>query len=234
MMDYENYFGQFGMDAMMGIFNNPMVMAALGTAVVVLLGVLAGLMLFGLVMYILESWGLHKLAKDRQIRHGWLAWLPLGYDWILGSIADHYHYVAKGHVRTRRKTLLGLSLAILILLLAQVSCLICYFGYLFQWFAIDYFVAVQLYAAAELIQLAIAVLNLILVIRRYIALHDLYASCEPDGAAAYLVISIILPITKPFFVFSCRKKEYGMPPRKPVMSVPTTWQPPEIPTLDEE
>lgn len=227
-------FSQFVMDAITGFFSDPMVMAVLSTIAVVVLGIFAGLMLFGLVMYILESRGLHKLAKDRQIRHGWLAWFPLGYDWILGSIADHYHYVAKGHIRGRRKTLLGLYLAIFVLVLVQIGCYVFYAAYMLNWFAIDFLVATQLYLVAELIRLAIAVLSLILMIHRYIALHDLYASCEPDGATAYLVISILLPVTEPFFVFSCRKKEYGMPPRKPVMSVPTTWQPPEIPTLDEE
>lgn len=230
MGGYENYMEQY----MQSIFKDPAVLAALSAVAVVLLGIVAGLMLFVLVMYILERWGLHKLAKDRQIRHGWLAWFPLGYDWIMGSIADHYHYVAKGHIRGRRKTLLGLYLAIFVLVLVQIGCYVFYAAYMLNWFAIDFLVATQLYLVAELIRLAIAVLSLILMIHRYIALHDLYASCEPDGATAYLVISILLPVTEPFFVFSCRKKEYGMPPRKPVMSVPTTWQPPEIPTLDEE
>lgn len=216
------------------MLRDPATMAAVNSVLVLILGIFAGLAIFGLICYILESWAVHKLARDRQIRHGWLAWLPVGFEWVLGSIADQYHYVAKGRVHGRRKVLLGLAVAILAVFLVQIGCYACYFAWLYDLVALEYSFVLQLYSVAQVLQLAIAVLVLILTIHRYIALHDLYASCEPDGATAYLVISILLPVTEPFFVFSCRKKEYGMPPRKPVMSVPTTWQPPEIPTLDEE
>lgn len=231
---YTDYMDDYGFGAMMEVFNDPAFLAVLDVVLMVLAGVLAGIMLFGLIMYILESRGMQKLAKDRQIRHGWLAWIPVARMWVLGSIADQYQYVAKGRVRSRRKTLLWLTLSNVILALVQIVGVACYLGYLLEWFAIDYFVALQMYSIADILNLAVAIIGLIAQIHAYIALHDLYASCEPDSASAYLVISILIPITQPFFVFSCRNKEYGMPPRKPAMSVPTTWQPPEIPNLDEE
>ena len=42
----------------------------------------------------------------------------------------------------------------------------------------------------------------------------------------FLVLSIVFNITEPFFVFSCRNKDFGMPPRKQDFQMPQ--QPPQI------
>lgn len=41
---------------------------------------------FSAVTYILQSLGLYTVAKRRGINNPWLAWLPIGNVWILGSI----------------------------------------------------------------------------------------------------------------------------------------------------
>lgn len=46
--------------------------------------------LLSVVLYVLQALGLQTIAKRRGIRHGWLAWLPLGDLWILACIADDY------------------------------------------------------------------------------------------------------------------------------------------------
>ena len=63
----------------------------------------------------------------------------------------------------------------------------------------------------------------------FMALHDVYASMDPDNKVLFLVLSILLGVTKPFFLFFNRNKDLGMPPRKqePVFTPPQEpqWQP---------
>lgn len=63
----------------------------------------------GLVQYILTSLALYTIADRRGIKNPWLAWLPVAYYWLLGSIADNYDET-HGINRSWRKTLLILAL----------------------------------------------------------------------------------------------------------------------------
>ena len=49
----------------------------------------------------------------------------------------------------------------------------------------------------------------------YIALYKVYKSCTPKNATLYLVLSIVVSVTQPFFVFFSRNKDEGMPPAQP-------------------
>ncbi len=167
-----------------------------------------------IVVYVLQSVGLYTIAKRRGIYHPWLAWLPLGNMWILGSISDQYQYVSKGKVRSRRKILLGLTIAVFVL------C----FVYIFSVVGAALGSAVGANVAIVLLSaLAMLVLAIVMMVQYYFALYDLYISCEPGNATAYLVLSILFNVTMPFFVFLSRKKDAGMPPRKvqqPVLEIP--------------
>lgn len=60
----------------------------------------------GITSYVLGSLGTYKIAKRRGIHNPWLAWLPVGQAWVLGSISDHYQYIARGKTRNYRKVLM--------------------------------------------------------------------------------------------------------------------------------
>ena len=160
---------------------------------------------FSLATYVLHSSGLHAIAKRRGIRNGWLAWLPVGNLWILGNISDQYQYVAKGKVKNRRRTLLVLSI---VLFAGYCPWL---FVTLMSLAAGNEAAALFLLVFGGLLILAVAIW---LAVCQYIAYYDLYRSCEPSNAALYLVLSIVISAAMPFFVFACRKKDLGMPPRK--------------------
>lgn len=172
---------------------------------------------FMIAVYVLQSLGFYKIAKRRGIHNSWLAWLPVGNMWILGSISDQYQYVAKGKVRSRRKVLMGLMIAMYALMIPVFAG----FGALITGIISEYS-----YAGADLMAgagtmiavlgyLAMLVIGIIATVFQYIALYDLYASCDPHNSVMYIVLSIFINVTMPFFVFSCRKKDFGMPPRKP-------------------
>ncbi len=181
---------------------------------IVLLGILAVLLIFSLISYLFGSIGLATMAKYRGIRKYALAWLPIGNAWILGSISDQYRHVVKGQIYSRRKTLLGLNIAICVIsvLVDAVTFLLPEEGFVILppvWTPI-------LYVALLLLACAMLVLSVILTVHTYIAYCDVFLSADPDTGVTKLVLGILFPFLLPFFVFAARKKDYGMPPRRPV------------------
>ena len=169
------------------------------------------------VCYVFQSLGMHTIGNRRKIQHSWLVWVPFGNMWILGSISDQYQYLVKGKVKNRRKTLLGLNIGCVASYLLAVLCE--FVGILnpdVVLFIIGYLLGM----------LGYAVTVIILTVFQYMAYYDLYRSCKPDDSVLFLVLSIVFPITLPIFVFICRKKDLGMPPRKqPVQPMGVPVQP---------
>lgn len=194
---------------------------ALGIIVVVLV---AYLLAFGLsiAMYILQSLGIYTIAQRRGIKHPWMAWLPVANLWILGSISDQYQYVTQGKIRSRRKVMLGLSIAALVLGLIFFCMYVGLFVNMFlQIPDLEYMSHTQILSAMLRpllwvlgVYIAMFVVAVVLTVFQYICLHNLYASCDPKNKTLYTVLSILLNVTLPFFVFICRKQDQGMPPRK--------------------
>ena len=176
-----------------------------------------------LAAYVFTALAIYTIAQRRGIKKAWLAWVPVVNVWILGSISDQYRYVVKEQVKSKRKVLLGLNLANAVFVVAvSVSLIVT---------GISIFNAVLHHAAEEqlgwiamrgigitlLLCLPMLVLSLIAFVFRAIALYDLYTSCDPQNNALYLILSLIpgiSQITQPLFLFLCREKDGGMPPRK--------------------
>ena len=79
-------------------------------------------MSFGIAIagFVLLALAMYTIAKRRGIRSPWLAWVPLGQSWMLGSISDQYRYVTKGQQKSKRTTLLWLEIG-----LTAVSTVVC-------------------------------------------------------------------------------------------------------------
>lgn len=172
------------------------------------------------VMYVLQSLGLYTIAQRRGIKKPWLAWVPVGETWILGSIADQYRYVAKGEVKNRRKVLLWLYILFFAIYIAFVAVMV----YLFAtaaFSAVGPDISEELFyggvgSAFAMLGLSFVMLgiSIALVVVRYIALYDLYNSCNPSNAMAFLLLSIFVSLAMPVLIFILRDKEDGMPPRR--------------------
>lgn len=157
------------------------------------------------LQYVLMSLGLQSIAKRRGIRNPWLAWIPVGNAWLLGCISDQYQYVAKGVHRSRRKLLVGLTVAALV-------------------FSVVYFILAFFMTEAETTAGIFVVLAYVLLLAglyiwntvlTYMAMYDLFVSTEPKNAVLYLVLSIFLGgIANALLIFICRDKDDGMPPRR--------------------
>ena len=183
-------------------------MEMVGFLLLFICGVYLLMLAFLALIYVLQSVGLYCIAKRRCIKNPWLVWLPVGIMWILGSISDQYQYVVKGRVRNRRKWLLGLCLAI-ILISAPISGLVV--GMLVQ--GNGYGVMMQA-LMVMLLSVLVCIVSVVAIVIEYTALYDVYMSLDPDNAVVYLVLSILFPIVIPFFLFLFRKRDKGMPPRK--------------------
>ena len=170
---------------------------------------------FAVASYVLQSLGFYKIAKRRGIHNPWLAWLPVGNVWILGSISDQYQYVAKGKLCNRRKVLMGLNIAMIALAIPVVIGYATVIAGIITGFAASGVAAGAGAMITALGYFAMVVLGIINMVFVYIALYDLYNSCSPDNSVLFIIFSVLIQATMPFFVFACRMKDKGMPPRKP-------------------
>lgn len=186
------------------------ILGTLGTVYIVAL-------LVSLVTYVLMSVGLYAIAKRRNIRHPWLSWIPsLGQLWILGCISDQYRYVTKGQVRNRRKWLLGLCIVLLALTVALMVTEV-------RMVLVTASLGNSSLGAAQqvlglllsvlAISFAVLVVTVVLAVLEYMALYDLFKSCEPGNAVLFLVLGIFFGILMSIFVFAVRKRDGGMPPQ---------------------
>ena len=64
---------------------------------------------FALLLYVFRSMGVYSIAKRRELKNPWFAWIPVVDQYLLGSLSDQYQYVAKRKVKNKRKILLGLQ-----------------------------------------------------------------------------------------------------------------------------
>lgn len=185
-----------------------------------LAGLVAGIpsMLLSCAGYVLTAVAIYVIARRRGLRKPWLAWIPVVNVWLLGSLSDQYQYVVRRRNTSRRKWLLGLNLLKPVLYGLVIGFGIAAFvpaGYGVYW-------EDALIAAGFAIPLAAAAIAAAVI--RYIALYDLYRSLDPVNAVLFLVLSIFVGITEPFFLFFNRDKDGGMPPRRPEQPRQETWE----------
>ena len=176
--------------------------------------------LIQIAAYVLSSLALYTIAKRRGLNHAWLSWIPVANVWILGSIADQYRYVARGEIKSKRKVLLTLNI-ISAVLTAVMVCLcigavVGAFSGAIMGRSEDVILQNLMGTLAGMLGLMVPVLGVAIAaaIIRYMALYDLYSSCDPGNKTLFLVIGILFGITEPVFLFLCRNRDDGMPPRR--------------------
>ena len=192
----------------------------------------------GLLVYILQAWALYTIAERRGIKKPWLAWIPVVNVWILGSISDQYQYVVKKQVKNKRKVLLGINIAIAVLVVIFVVALLCFFvslammGISMELFSSgnmpnSYIEPSTLNAFSDeigvlllicLTAFPMLVLAIVQAVFTYMALYDVYRSCDPKNSTVYTVLSIVgnfvIDGVCCIFLMLCKEKDLGMPPKK--------------------
>ena len=197
-------------------------------------------MLINLAIYVFTALALYTIAKRRGIHRPWLAWIPFANSWLLGCVSDQYRAVARGETKYRRRWLLWteiLSSVFAVLMLVLV------FGMLFNMLSfsmgnlenLDHMSeAMQAELLGAIMGPAVGVILLLLVMMpvaivgmvfSFIALHDIYKSCDPNNATLYLVLSIFIGYARPILLFLSRNKDLGMPVPVAPQPMYTDYQP---------
>ena len=191
--------------------------------------------LFGIAVYILTALAVYTMARRRCLRKPWLAWVPVFNVWLLGSLADQYQYVVKREEKSKRKWLLGQSVAQLLLWIAVIVLVAVVAASVMIGRRANTWVGPAIGLAGVLLPLAAVTIARLVI--RYMALYDVYKSMDPNNCVLYLCLSILVRPTEAFFLFFNRDKDGGMPPRKqePVYTRPEPqYQPEEHPFWESE
>ncbi len=189
----------------------------------VLTSIPAGML--NLASYVLTALALYTLANRRGLSKPWLAWIPVVNCWILGSLSDQYQYVAKGQNKSKRKWLLGLNIAeVIIGALVAVFASVVLFGVLESGILYSYqYSGSEEALLRQIMGPVLAILGLCLplmgvaiaaAVLYFMALYDVYKSMDPANSVLFLVLSVLFGVTEPFFLFFNRNKDKGMPPRR--------------------
>lgn len=170
--------------------------------------------------YAFTAISLYTMADRRGIRNAWLAWVPIANRWVLGSISDQYRYVVKREVRFKRRTLLILTIVPSVISVVILGIV----GWLTGYVIVGTMSGATYYQMLRGITNPIATASILLLpllgcriaerVVYYMALYDVFASCDPENRILYLLLGIFFKITRPVFLFICREKELGMPPRR--------------------
>lgn len=180
-------------------------------------------------LYVIRSLSLYTIAKRRGLNKPWLAWIPVGTEWIIGSLSDQYKYVTQGKNQTRRKILLILTIISMVLGVYAASVTVSKIvTTVFQLEAMGtghmsdemaFRLAMSMLSSLGS-GLAAGILGIVTYVFREMCMYDLFKSCDPKNVVLYLVLSIFFGFTEPFFLLACRNKDLGMPPRKTVVDAP--------------
>lgn len=161
--------------------------------------------LLSLAVYVFTALSLYTVARRRGLNCPWLAWIPVADLWLVGSLSDQYRYLTQGQVKHKRVVLLILKAVTLAFTGGLIGAVI--------WLAVS-----SGSVASVVTMLVMALLAggtaIALTVLNFMALYDIYASCTPENATVYLVLSIFFKVLKPVFLFISRNADGGMPPKK--------------------
>ena len=160
--------------------------------------------LVSIAIYVFTALSLYTIAKRRGIACPWLAWVPVANLWLLGSLSDQYRYLTQGQIKHKRISLLVWKGVSWVLTGSIVGAVIAAFAG----------ASVGAVLMVLCLALVVACAAVVYVVLYFMALYDVYASCDPQNAAVYLVLSIFFRFLVPIFLFVSRNLEKGMPPRK--------------------
>ena len=191
---------------------------------VVLTAMIIG-MLVKLVIWVFRSLALYTISKRRGLKNPWLAWIPVGSEWIIGSVSDQYQYLTQGKNRNRRKILLILSLTAMLLgwisagwgISRVLSVFFTYGQHIPQGAVAEVLLPMT---GTMLLGVASSGVGVAASVFRQISMYDLYRSCDPKNAVPYLVFGILFGVLEPVFLMILRNRDEGMPPRKAASEAP--------------
>ncbi len=161
----------------------------------------------GIVVYVFQSIGLYKMAKNLGLAHPWMAWVPFLNTYTFGKIGSSY--IKKDGTPSAKfgGWLLGLEIAMAVALSVMIGALIAAIPGVIGMSMGNSTPTQALIGSIVTILIsafAISAVSVAYCVIYYIALWRMYAVFDNSNATIFLILSIIFPITTPFFIFAIR------------------------------
>lgn len=179
----------------------------------VFIGVIA---IAGLASYIFTSLSYYTIAQRRQIKNPWLAWIPVGNYWIIGSIADDYDK-RNGINKNWRKVLLALALisygaivVFYVIMMASVISMAISTGNMEPEVADFIPLFIGMYIGIFVIVLPAAALGACI----YVCTYKVFESTVPEKSLKYFLLSILVPFASVVCLWRCRNQGYSNLPEQ--------------------
>ena len=173
--------------------------------------------LFSLAVYVITAITMYVIAKRRGIDKPWMAWVPVGQLWLLGAISDHYQFAVRRNKSGNRKTLFWLQLVAIallvfaLILVADVTNLrLRIDAGMPDSTSLQQRIVIELKGLVVL-GLLLLVTTVLLVGFEYVALYDLFRSCDPANGLLYLLLSFFVSIAMPVLLLVVYGKDDGLP-----------------------
>lgn len=174
--------------------------------------------------YVLQGYALQRIATRRGINKPWLAWIPVAQSFMLGKVADNYRQKVLGK-KSKKAKLLTIS-HIAWLAWSVIEWLICMVGAVCVAIVGTYIPDAEVLIAIPAILYGIVcwvnvfiimALAMLYTVLMFLALNDVYASCDPKNKKLYLILSIAVEVViglpaRAVFLMLSMNKDGGMIP----------------------
>lgn len=162
--------------------------AAIG-AVIAAFGIFFFVFLFvgimiGVAMFVLQAFGLYRIAQRKGIEHAWLAWIPFAQTYVYAEIIGEE--ITVGTLRIQQFPWVYVAVTYGSALIAGILSAIPFIGW-----ALSLLLGPVIYAASIYV------------------MYRFFKKFQGDSAVVFTVISAIFTIAFPFLVFSLREKPFA-------------------------
>ena len=160
--------------------------------------------------YVLSSIGYMRITTRRQIKNGWLTWIPIVRAWTIGAVADSYDET-KG-IKRRLRVFLVIFAAIQTAILIAVGS---YIGMLLPYiikYGLDLF-TYDMGNAVLLIPVAFALVGILIANAIYkacyiVSIYKTFESTDAEKSLVFTILSAVFPFASGLFIFLSREKGY--------------------------
>ncbi len=167
--------------------------------------------IFGIVAYVFQSIGLFKMAKNLNLNHAWMAWVPLLNTYTFGKIGSQY---VKKDGKPSAKFggwLIGLEIAMFALLICMIASIIAMIpsiiGMAISENYASYDNLIGSILGVLLSSVGISGVSIAYSVIYYIALWRIYAVFDNSTATVFLIVSILFSPAMPFILFAIRNNK---------------------------
>lgn len=186
-------------------------MAVLSEFLGVILASATAIALILITNYVLSSIGYMRIADRREIKNGWLVWIPVARNWTFGAVADNYDET-KGIRRRFRVFLVVFDVIKLAILIAVGSYISMLLPYIIK-YGLDLFIY-DIGNTMLLIPIGFALLGYLLVNAMYrtcfiVSLYKTLESTDTKNSLVFAILSAVFPFISGLFVLLSREKGYS-------------------------